>query len=78
MADTGSSRALIYSGSHTSTLTSSIYDAGTSYTWGPLTYTATEPTNTDITFEVSTDGGTIWEAVTDYTTQTWTFGNGSL
>ena len=71
MADTGSSRALIYSGSHTSTLTSSIYDAGTSYTWGPLTYTATEPTNTDITFEVSTDGGTIWEAVTDYTTQTF-------
>ncbi|MFA6301247.1 MAG: peptidoglycan-binding protein [Candidatus Paceibacterota bacterium] len=71
VADYSNNRLLIYSGSHSSTVTSSIYDAGTPYTWGPLTYTATTGENTAVSFEVSTDDGATWEAVTNYTTQTF-------
>jgi hypothetical protein len=71
VSDISNNRLLIYSGSHSSTLTSSIYDAGTPYTWGPLTYTATTPANTAVSFEVSTDDGATWVPVTNYTTQTF-------
>ena len=70
VADQNNYRILIYDlTTQTSVLTSSTYDAGTSYTWGPLTYTATTPTNTSVSFEVSTDGGSTWVPVTNYTTQ---------
>ncbi|MFA5777871.1 MAG: hypothetical protein WC870_00005, partial [Candidatus Paceibacterota bacterium] len=61
-AETGNHRILIYSGAHSSTLTSSAYDSGDPNTfWGPLTYNATTPANTSVSFEVSTDGGTTWQ-----------------
>ena len=57
---------------HSSTLTSSIYDSGVPYTiWGPLSYTATLPTNTSVSFEVSTTGGASWQTVSNYTQQTF-------
>lgn len=52
-------------------LTSSIFDAGSVNSWGPLHYTADVPENTSISFEVSTDGELTWEPVTDYVTQTF-------
>ncbi|MFA5778239.1 MAG: hypothetical protein WC870_01990, partial [Candidatus Paceibacterota bacterium] len=54
-----------------SLLTSSTYDSGTPYVWGPLTYNATTPANTSVSFEVSIDGGSVWQAVTNYVTQTF-------
>lgn len=72
IADQNNFRILIHNlVPKTSILTSSTYDAGTPYIWGPMTHTSTIPANTDVTFEVSTDGGTIWQAVTDYLTQTF-------
>ncbi|MFA6300822.1 MAG: peptidoglycan-binding domain-containing protein [Candidatus Paceibacterota bacterium] len=60
---------------HTSpaTLTSSTYEADKAYVWGPLTYSADTPANTVVSFEVSTDGGTIWQTVRNNTTQTFGF-----
>ena len=74
VADTNNNRVLEYSlsGSHVSTLTSSAYDSGAPYTiWGPLSYTATVPANTSVSFEVSTTGGASWQTVSDYTQQTF-------
>jgi len=54
------------------TLASSLFNSGVSYTmWGPLSYAGTVPTTTDLSFEVSVDGGGSWDAVTNYTTQTF-------
>ncbi|KKS44617.1 MAG: NHL repeat containing protein [candidate division CPR1 bacterium GW2011_GWA2_42_17] len=66
-------RIFIFSPStHTSTLTSSTFDSGIPYTlWGPLSYTATTPANTSVSFEVSTNGGSSWQTVSNYTTQTF-------
>ncbi|MFA5778343.1 MAG: hypothetical protein WC870_02550, partial [Candidatus Paceibacterota bacterium] len=61
---TDANRVLLFdlSTPHQSTLTSSAYDSGDPNTfWGPLTYNATTPANTSVSFEVSTDGGTTWQ-----------------
>ena len=53
------------------TLISSIFDAGSSVTWGPFSYLGTEPVGTSFDFWVSIDGGAIWTAVTDFVSQTF-------
>ncbi|KKR10429.1 MAG: NHL repeat containing protein [Parcubacteria group bacterium GW2011_GWA2_39_18] len=74
VVDVSNNRILKYSlsDSHASTLTSSIYTGGSNYsTWGPLTYTGTTPTNTSFSFEISTNQGTSWQAVSNYINQTF-------
>jgi uncharacterized delta-60 repeat protein len=53
-------------------LTSSIYDTGQCYTiWGPLGYTATTPAQTTLSIDISTNGGSSWQTVTNFTDQTY-------
>lgn len=65
-SDDSNHRVLIYNLNPISTtLASSIYDAGSEQEWGPISWTASTPSYTSLAVEVSTNSGVTWTAVTN-------------